>query len=203
MNLDDELDKLLNIKTSGRDDSMSNFENFPYEATPYSVLQILASSGYITKRDRIVDFGCGKGRVDFFLAYSCKANMIGVEYDLRLYNSALNNYRNCKYSSKVEFVHANASDYVIGDSITGAYFFNPFSYCILVKVLESFKESKKRNDRCIYLYFYYPSREYLAVLNDDKNFTHIENLDCTHLFGNDSKEYIAIYKLWFKSFTLA
>ena len=60
--LEVELDKLLKIKTNGRDDSNSNFINYPYEPTPYSVLQILANSGFLSKRDKIVDFGCQAGR---------------------------------------------------------------------------------------------------------------------------------------------
>ena len=91
MSLEMELDKILKIKTSGRDDSNSNYINFPYEATPYSVLQSLSNSGHIRKNDTIIDYGCGKGRVSFYLAYSNKCNMIGVEYDERLYNSALEN----------------------------------------------------------------------------------------------------------------
>ena len=51
MYLENELDKFLKIKTSGRDASNSNYLNFPYEATPYSVLQELANSGHITKKD--------------------------------------------------------------------------------------------------------------------------------------------------------
>ena len=48
MELEVELDKFLKIKTNGRDDSNSNFTNYPYEATPYKVLQNLGNSGYIT-----------------------------------------------------------------------------------------------------------------------------------------------------------
>ena len=79
--LEVELDRFLKIKTNGRDDSVSTPINYPYEATPYSVLQTLANSGYIKKNDRLIDYGCGKGRVSFYLAYSNKCNMIGVEYD--------------------------------------------------------------------------------------------------------------------------
>ena len=59
-------DKLLQIKTTGRDDSNSDQYRYPYEPTPYCVLERLAGSGYIRKRDILLDYGCGKGRVDFF-----------------------------------------------------------------------------------------------------------------------------------------
>lgn len=44
-------DKLLKIKTTGRDDSNSDQYRFPYEPTPYSVLERLANSGLIRKKD--------------------------------------------------------------------------------------------------------------------------------------------------------
>ena len=76
-------DKLLNIKTTGRDDSRADQFRYPYEPTPYCVLERLANSGYITKKNTVLDYGCGKGRVDFFLSYQTRCKTIGIEYDDR------------------------------------------------------------------------------------------------------------------------
>ena len=57
-------DKLLNIRTMGRDDTHADQYRYPYEPTPYSVLERLANSGYIRKGNTLIDYGCGKGRVD-------------------------------------------------------------------------------------------------------------------------------------------
>ena len=46
---DNKWDKLLHIKTMGRDDSQSDQYRYPYEPTPYSVLQRLANTGLIRK----------------------------------------------------------------------------------------------------------------------------------------------------------
>ena len=59
-------DKLLHIKTTGRDDSHSDQYRYPYEPTPYSVLERLANRGYIRKDNTLIDYGCGKGRVSFY-----------------------------------------------------------------------------------------------------------------------------------------
>lgn len=59
-------DKLLKIKTTGRDDSRSDQYCYPYEPTPYGVLERLAYCGYLGKKNHLIDYGCGKGRVDFF-----------------------------------------------------------------------------------------------------------------------------------------
>jgi SAM-dependent methyltransferase len=194
--LEVELDRFLKIKTNGRDDSVSNHINFPYEATPYCILQILANSGYISKRDKIIDFGCGKGRVDFYLAYSVKVKMIGVEFDTRLYNSALKNSQTALSSARVSFVNCDARDYVIDSDITGAYFFNPFNVEVLECVINNLRRSKNENDREIKLFFYYPSKEYLEYLNSQSDIIFITQLDCMDQFDEyNERECIAIFKL--------
>jgi len=42
-------------------------------------LERLANSGYIMKKDILLDYGCGKGRVDFMISYQTKAQTIGIE----------------------------------------------------------------------------------------------------------------------------
>ena len=69
-------DKLLKIRTTGRDDSKADQYRYPYEPTPYSVLERLANSGLIRKNNTLIDYGCGKGRVDYFMAYQTKANQL-------------------------------------------------------------------------------------------------------------------------------
>lgn len=84
-------DKLLHIRTSGRDDSHSDQYRYPYEPTPYTVLQRLADSGYIRKHNLLLDYGCGKGRVDFFLSWQTRCQSVGIEYDERIYENAQKN----------------------------------------------------------------------------------------------------------------
>jgi SAM-dependent methyltransferase len=194
--LEVELDRFLKIKTNGRDDSASTPTNYPYEATPYSVLQTLANSGYLSKRDKIIDFGCGKGRVDFYLAYSVKAKMIGVEFDPRLYNSALKNSQTAISSARVSFVNCDACDYVIDFDVTGAYFFNPFNLEVLECVINNLRRSKNENDREIKLFFYYISLPYMKYLFTQSDITFVENIECMDQFEEyDDRESIAIFKL--------
>ena len=53
-------DKLLQIKTSGRDETNADEYHHPYEPTPYRVLERLARCGLIGERDVVLDYGCGK-----------------------------------------------------------------------------------------------------------------------------------------------
>ena len=43
-------DKLLKIKTSGRDDTNADGYRYPYEPTPYCILERLAASTFSVKR---------------------------------------------------------------------------------------------------------------------------------------------------------
>ena len=84
-------DTLLKIKTTGRDDSRSDQYCYPYEPTPYGVLERLAYCGYLGKKNHLIDYGCGKGRVDFFLAWQVRCRTTGVEYDERMIKAAEEN----------------------------------------------------------------------------------------------------------------
>ena len=104
-------DRRLQIQTAGRDDSGADQYHHPYEPTPYSVLERLANSGLIGAGDAVIDYGCGKGRVDFFLSYQTKAGTIGIEYDERIYKSAQENQKNTVTRTKTEFVLMRAEEY--------------------------------------------------------------------------------------------
>lgn len=189
-------DKLLKIKTTGRDDSNSDFYRFPYEPTPYSVLERLASSGYFKKGNKLVDYGCGKGRVDFFLAYYTKCKSIGIEYDQRIYNTAMENMRTSVSSGRVTFVLEDAQEWELPLDVDRCYFFNPFSVEILRKVFFRIKESYYMNPREILMFFYYPSDEYMAYLSSRDELEFIDEIDCQDLFEEKNRrERVVVFKI--------
>ena len=106
---EEKYDRLLHIKTTGRDDSHSDQYRFPYEPTPYPVLERLANAGYIRKGNTLLDYGCGKGRVDFFLAWQTRCRTIGVEYDERIFEKAEENQKTAVSAARTAFQLANAN----------------------------------------------------------------------------------------------
>ena len=189
-------DKLLHIKTSGRDDSNSDRYRYPYEPTPYSVLERLANSGFIRKKDVVLDYGCGKGRVDFFLSHQVKAKTVGIEYDERIYRSALENLKTAASRARTEFVHAGAEEYDVPAEVNRCYFFNPFSVEILHKVIARIIGSYYEEPREILLFFYYPSEEYISYLMTVEGLEFYGEIPCGDLFaGNDARERIATFRL--------
>ena len=189
------MDKLLRIKTTGRDDSRADQYRYPYEPTPYSVLEQLANSGYIGKKNTLVDYGCGKGRVDFFMAYQTRCKTIGVEYDERIYASAMENQKTAVSGNRTKFVLGKAEHYDIPLEADRFYFFNPFSVELLQKVMNKIQESYYENPREMLLFFYYPSDEYVSYLMTNESVSFYDEIDCRDLFeGNDSRERILIFE---------
>ncbi|CVI73501.1 hypothetical protein BN3660_03143 [Eubacteriaceae bacterium CHKCI004] len=189
-------DKLLRIKTTGRDDSMADQYRYPYEPTPYSVLERLAGSGYISKRNVLLDYGCGKGRVDFYLSYQTRCRTMGIEYDPRMYERALSNQQTAVSGRRASFVLANAEQYPVPAEVDRCYFFNPFSVEILQKVMARILDSYYENPRNIQLYFYYPSDEYVAYLMTQELLMFVDEIDCGDLFeGTDPREKILIFEI--------
>ena len=189
-------DDLLQIQTTGRDEVNADEYRHPYEPTPYSVLERLADSGWITEEDVVLDYGCGKGRVDLFLAYRTKAAAIGIEYDARMYQQAFCNQLAAVSQAKAEFVLANAESYGVPDQVSCCYFFNPFSVEILQKVMARILESYYDAPRQILLFFYYPSDEYIAYLMTVDALEFCDEIECEDLFpGNDPRERILIFSL--------
>ena len=193
-NSENKWDKLLQIKTTGRDALGADEYHHPYEPTPYSVLERLADSGLIGKDDMVLDYGCGKGRVSFFLSYRTKARTIGIEYDERIYEGALENRKTAKV--KENFVLTRAEEYEVPAEVNRCYFFNPFSVEILHKVMARIIESWYDSPREVFLFFYYPADEYISCLMTVDELEFYDEIECDDLFaGNDPRERILIFQL--------
>lgn len=188
-------DKLLHIRTSGRDDSHADQYRYPYEPTPYSVLERLANVGYIGKKNVLLDYGCGKGRVDFFMAYQVKCHAIGIEYDERIYDKAMENQKSALSAGRTQFEKMNAEQFIVPENADCMYFFNPFSVEILKRVIARILESYYDNPRHIQLFFYYPSDEYISYLMTVGELMFTDEIDCNDLFeGNEARERIVIFE---------
>lgn len=191
-------DKKLRIQTTGRDASHADEYHHPYEPTPYVVLRRLAESGYISKEHTLIDYGCGKGRVGFYLNHELGCSTIGLEYDEAIYEQAIHNLENYGRNKRVQFFCQRAEEFEIKE-VDCFYFFNPFSVEILRAVMGRIMESYYEEPRVMRLFFYYPDDEYVSYLlaggvNDEVEF--LDEMDCQDLFdGNDPRERILIFEL--------
>ena len=189
-------DAALGVKTIGRDDTNADEYHHPYEPTPYAVLERLADSRLIGREDVVLDYGCGKGRVGFFLSHQTGARVIGIEYDDRIYAEALLNRNDAASRAKAEFVLTGAETYALPPAVNRCYFFNPFSLEILRKVMARILESWYEQPRRLLLFFYYPADEYLAYLMTVEELEFYDEIECEDLFaGKDARERILIFEL--------
>ena len=197
---DSQWDKLLKIRTSGRDASRSDQFRYPYEPTPYPVLERLASDGYISKKNMVLDYGCGKGRACFFLSDQLRCRSVGIEFDDRIFHAACRNKEKAVSGDRAEFVHAKAEEYLLPEMVDRIFFFNPFSVEILQKVMSRIRESWYEKPRELLLFFYYPSDEYIAWLMTVDGLTFLDEIDCRDLFdGENSRERIMIFEMGSKT----
>ena len=188
-------DKRLQIKTIGRDATNADQYHHPYEPTPYCVLERLADSGWIGQEDVVLDYGCGKGRVGFFLSDQIQAKTVGIEYDDRIYAGALENQKSAG-KTRVEFVLTRAEEYAVPPDVTCCYFFNPFSVEILRKVMARILESYYEAPREMLLLFYYPADEYISYLMNVEELEFFDEIECDDLFvENGQRERIMIFQL--------
>ena len=191
---EDKWDRLLQIRTTGRDDTGADQYRYPYEPTPYPVLERLANSGYTRKGNTLLDYGCGKGRVDFFLSWQLRCRTIGVEYDERIYDKAVENQKTAVSAGRTTFKLTDAEHFAVPESVDRIYFFNPFSLELLRKVLGRILESWYGAPRKILFFFYYPSDEYISYLMTVDELDFLDEIDCRDLFpGDDLRERIIIF----------
>ncbi len=189
-------DRMLKIKTTGRDDSHADAYCYPYEPTPYCVLERLANSGLIQKKKKLLDYGTGKGRVCFFLSYQTRCQSIGIEYDERIFAGAEENKEHAVSGGRTQFVLANAENYEVPMDVSFCYFFNPFSVEILKRVVARILDSYYANPRPLQLLFYYPSDEYVSWLMTQDEILFSDEIDCRDLFdGEDRREKVLIFEV--------
>ena len=143
----------------------------------------------------MLDYGCGKGRVDFFLASRIGCKTIGIEYDSRIYKAAMENKKSYNGKQKPEFLCISAEEYRI-ENADGFYFFNPFSVEILRSVIGKIITSYYENPRELLLFFYFPSPEYISYLMTVEELSFYDEIDCSDLFEeNLEREKIMVFQL--------
>lgn len=191
-------EKLLNIKTSGEQKIFNeSFHYNRYEPTSYSVLEILSKQYNFTAEDNIVDFGCGKGRLNFYINHFFDATVTGIEMNSFFYKQAIDNKRNYlkkhkKKINKINFLNCFAEKYNINPLDNKFYFFNPFSLQIFIRVIGNILISVEGYERTVDIILYYPSYDYIFFLENNTPFVLLNE---TKLPDNDPRHSFLVYRL--------
>lgn len=194
-------EKLLNIKTSGEQKIFNESMHYNrYEPTSYSALEILSKNYTFTAEDNIVDFGCGKGRLNFYINHFFYSTITGIEMNTFFYKEAVENKRDYlkkhkKKRSNNNFLNCFAEEYNINPSDNKFYFFNPFSIQIFIKVIRNILISMEEYERTIDVILYYPSDDYIYFLENNTSFLLFDEIKLPHLYDNDPRQSFLIYRL--------
>lgn len=194
-------DDLLNISTEGDQKGYTkSFHYHRYEPTPYSALELLFKHYELKSTDHIVDFGCGKGRLNFFIHYLFQASVTGVEMNEILYEEAVENemsylkkYKNAK--GKIQFHCCLAENYEIDPLDNRFYFFNPFTIPIFWKIINNILASVEKSKREVDVILYYPSEDYIYFLENHTLFELKAEVQLPGLYENNQNERFLIYRL--------
>ena len=180
---------LLNIETNDLIfDFMDEYHQY-YEPTDFKVLELVKE--YINEDDYVLDFGCGKGRVAFYLHNELGCKIRGIEYAKPIYDIALRNLELYGNNKDISFINTNAEDYEIKEENV-FYLFNPFSSNTFQKVLNNILESS--NPKRLILFWI--MSEYQEILDNTKELELIKEIDCNGLaYFNSSFNKLLIYDI--------
>ena len=194
-------DKLLNINTRGNQkETNGSIHYHRYEPTQYIALEALFNEYELKSSDHVVDFGCGKGRLNFYIHYFFQASVMGIEMNELFYKEAIQNKINYqkkhkKNKDRIQFQCCLAEEYEINPLDNRFYFFNPFSIQIFIAVLINIIVSVGEADREVELILYYASEDYVYFLENHTGFELKKEIIVPGLYENDPYERFLIYRM--------
>lgn len=170
--MDREKDILLGINTTGlRDwDATSQKKYNRTESTPYKALDYFFEQYEIDPdKDKLVDFGCGKGRMLFYVYDNYKIPVTGIELLGTTFDELTRNVEGYSKSSGIEWpdirtVFGHAEKYQIQDDENIFYFFNPFCLNIFKQCIRNIEKSIDKNPRDVDVILYYPLDEFISFM---------------------------------------
>lgn len=192
-------ESLLNIKTTGiREWRDSNVQYNRCESTPYAALDKLFKIYKINKNHRVVDFGCGKGRVAFYIHNRFNVPITGVEVNDITYDELIDNKRSYRFKAShieapIRFEYGLAEQYDIHPKDNLFYFFNPFSVHIFRKVVKNILKSAQEHKRPIDIILYYPMPQFKRFMKEKTPFKLINKIRVAGIKDNRAK--FLIYRL--------
>ncbi|WP_046721898.1 class I SAM-dependent methyltransferase [Heyndrickxia coagulans] len=194
-------DGILHIKTTGEQKGFNASLHYNrYEPTPYHALCELFDHYELDKSDHVVDFGCGKGRLNFYIHHLFRATVTGIEMNEGLYREALENKKRYERKfpvqpARIRFKCCLAENYKILPEDNRFYFFNPFSVQIFMKVVQNILRSVEEAHRETDIILYYPSQDYIYFLEDHTPFEKKLEVPLTLLYEHNPYEKFVVYRL--------
>lgn len=194
-----EYEQLLGISTTGiQTDDLDTYHDHRYEPTDYAVLERIRSSELVRSHDCVVDYGCGKGRLSFFLSHFLGCRTKGIEKNERYYRAAEQNRYHYQHkhglNERITFIHCDAAQYPIEREDSCFYFFCPFSIEVFRTVIWRIEEAVDKLGIAPTLLLYYPAQEYCEFLEEQTRFSLCSEWRIFPDF-QDPREVLQVYRL--------
>lgn len=195
-------DELLGVRTCELQMGFHrSFHYHRYEPTPYHALDELFRHYRLNGSDRVVDFGCGKGRLNFFIHHLFQSTVVGIEMNEEFYEEAVANresyLKKVKASDNLYFYHCLAEEYTIHPKDNRFYFFNPFSVQIFMRIINNILFSVEQSPRDIEIVLYYSSDDYVHYLENHPLFVLRKEVNLSGDYEKNEYERFLVYGLMY------
>ena len=131
-------EQLLNIKTCGEQKVFNDSIHYHrYEPTSYFALNSLSKEYSFKENDSVIDFGCGKGRLNFYINYFFGSYVTGIEMN--------SYYCECIRSTMAAVPSGELSSIISTSNITGSantalMMFSIFSFSLYVGIITTLSD---------------------------------------------------------------
>ncbi|MDL2237991.1 class I SAM-dependent methyltransferase [Christensenellaceae bacterium OttesenSCG-928-K19] len=136
-----------------------------YEKTNKKHLNLLFSR-FTDKTLPVLDLGCGKGFVLYWLNKMGFAKVDGVEYNTKLAEIARKNLKIAGMEGKSTVFNVDARDFDRYDDYQMVYLFHPFKGKIMREVVRRLEESLARAPRKFIIVYFYPVEHHVLDESD-------------------------------------
>jgi len=193
-------ERKLNIATAGNQRGFTDsLHHNRYEPTPYELLDRLFAHYWLSPEDRLVDVGCGKGRLNFYVHHLFGAESVGIEMNPVFYAEAINNKKQYMKKHKdaehrIGFYNCLAQEYPIAARDNKFYFFNPFSVQVFITFINRVMRSAEEDPRTVEVILFFASQDYTDFLENSTIFQLVQEIPLPD-FHKDPRERFLIYRL--------
>lgn len=198
--LEQQYEQTLAIATAGNQRGFTDsLHHNRYEPTPYELLDLLFQQHQLSSNAQLVDVGCGKGRLNFYIHHVFGIKSVGIEMNPVFYAEALENKK--RYGQKhqdaetmITFYHGLAQEYQITSQDTVFYFFNPFSVQVFIAFINQLLRSVEEAPRQLEVILFFASQDYQEYLETRTPFHFIKEVPLPDFYKNPRERFL-IYQL--------
>lgn len=136
-----------------------------YKPSIVSNLRRVLNQLPISSNDKVLDIGCGKGKVMYVLSLYPFSAVHGYDLSKELVEIANANFKLLHVGDKCLAFQADAMNYAKYDGYNYFYFFNSVPKDVFIVMIGNLEESLKRHPRKVFFLYMHPEQEEYILQN--------------------------------------